>query len=157
VVKHDPAPYYTGIRTDCASWDVPMGTTTSGAFLTDLTNGTLPAFAFVTPNLCNDMHDCSIATGDSWLQSWVPKILASSAYAAGRTALFITWDEDDGSESNRVATIVVSPSTPAGTQSATSFTHYSLLRTTEQLLGVGTFLAHAGDSGTTSMRAAFGL
>jgi phosphatidylinositol-3-phosphatase len=156
-VKHDPAPYYTGIRTDCANWDIPMGTTSSGAFLNDLNNGTLPAFAFVTPNLCNDTHDCSIQTGDAWLQAWIPKIVASSNYKAGNTVLFLTWDEDDGSASNRVATIVVSPTTPAGTQSGTSFTHYSLLKTTEQLLGIGTFLAHAGDAGTQSMRADFHL
>jgi phospholipase C len=66
-VKHDPAPYYTGIRSDCANWDVPMGTTISGNFLNDLTNDTLPAFAFVTPNLCNDTHDCPVTTGDNWL------------------------------------------------------------------------------------------
>jgi phospholipase C len=155
-VKHDPAPYYTGIRTDCASWDVPMGTTTSGNFLAALTADTLPDFAFVTPNLCNDMHDCSISTGDNWLKSWVPMILGSAAYRAGTTALVITWDEDDGSASNRVPTLVVSPYTTAGTTSSTAFNHYSLLKTTEQMLGLGT-LAHAGDAGTTSMRAAFGL
>jgi phosphatidylinositol-3-phosphatase len=156
-VKHDPAPYYTGIRSDCANWDVPMGSTTSGAFLQDLNAGTLPAFSFVTPNLCNDTHDCSIATGDAWLQSWIPKILASSAYKAGKMALFLTWDEDDGSQSNRVVTIVVSPTTPAGTQSATSFTHYSLLKTTEQMLGIATYLGHAADAGTASMRSDFHL
>jgi phosphatidylinositol-3-phosphatase len=156
-VKHDPAPYYTGIRSDCANWDVPMGTISSGAFLTDLDNGTLPAFAFVTPNRCNDTHDCSIQTGDAWLKSWVPKIVSSSAYESGKTVLFLTWDEDDGSSSNHVPTIVVSSTTPAGTRSATSFTHYSLLKTTEQLLGIGTYLAHAGDAGTQSMRLAFHL
>jgi hypothetical protein len=153
--KHDPALYYTGIQSDCASWDIPMGTTSSGAFLTDLNNGTLPAFALVTPNLCNDMHDCPVATGDAWLLGWVPKILASSSYRAGNTALVIFWDEAGGTGSNQVATIVVSPSTRVGTMSNTSFTHYSLLKTTEQLLGISTYLGHAGDSGTQSMRAGF--
>jgi acid phosphatase len=69
----------------------------------------------------------------------------------------ITWDEDDGSSGNHVATIVVSPTTPAGTTSSTAFNHYSLLKTTEQLLGITTFLAHAGDSTTQSMRSAFHL
>ena len=156
-VKHDPAPYYTGIRTDCAVWDVPMGTTAGGNFLTDLTNDTLPAFAFVTPNLCNDTHDCSVTTGDNWLRAWFEKILASPAYQAGTTVVFLTWDEDDGSASNHVPTIVVNPSTPAGQLSGTSFNHYSLLKTTEELLGTGTYLGHAGDAGTTSMRAAFNL
>jgi phospholipase C len=156
-VKHDPAPYYTAIRSDCGAWDVPLGTTAAGTFLNDLTNDTLPGFAFVTPNLCNDTHDCSVATGDSWLQAWFAKILASSAYHAGTTVVFLTWDEDDGSASNRIPTIVVSPSTPAGTISGTSFTHYSLLKTTEQLLGITPFLGHAGDAGTTSMGPAFNL
>ncbi len=156
-VKHDPAPYYTGIRSDCAAWDVPMGTTASGNFLTDLTGGTLPAFSFVTPDLCNDTHDCPVATGDAWLKSWFAKILASPTYLAGRTVVFVTWDEDDGSASNRVPLIVVSPSTPAGTRSGTFFDHYSLLKTTEQLLGITTFLGHAGDAGTSSMVSTFNL
>jgi phospholipase C len=156
-VKHDPAPYYTNIRSDCANWDVPMGDTSSGAFLSDLNNNTLPAFSFITPNLCNDTHDCSISTGDAWLSNWIPKILASPAYQSGSTVLFLTWDEDDGSASNQVATIVASPFTPAGTRSSTAFNHYSLLKTTEQLLGINTYLAHAGDTSTNSMRSAFHL
>jgi hypothetical protein len=155
-VKHDPAPYFTGIAADCAIWDVPLGTTASGALQHDLAADTLPAFAFVTPNLCDDTHDCSISTGDDWLKSWVPMITASPGYRAGKTALVITWDEDDGG-SNQVATIVVSPTTTPGTRSGTAFNHYSLLKTTEELLGLGSYLAHAGDPGTTSMRAAFHL
>jgi hypothetical protein len=37
-----------------------------------------------------DMHDCSVRTGDAWLQSWVPKITASASYQSGNTVLFIT-------------------------------------------------------------------
>jgi phosphatidylinositol-3-phosphatase len=155
-VKHDPAPYYLGIRGDCANWDVPLGTTSAGNLVNDVTGGTLPAFSFITPNLCNDMHDCSVSTGDAWLSRIVPKILSGPNYRSGDTALVITFDEGT-STSNRIATIVVSPSTPAGTTSATPFSHYSLLRTTEEMLGITTFLGHAGDAGTLSMRAAFGL
>ena len=154
-VKHNPEAYYTNIRTACNSNDVPMGTTSSGAFLNALNSGTLPKFSFVTPNLCNDMHDCSIATGDTWLQSWVPKITASPSYQAGNTVLIVTWDEDDSKSGNQVATIVVSPYTRPGTKSGTAFTHYSLLRTTEELLGIPTFLGNAASA--TSMRSAFGL
>jgi hypothetical protein len=154
-VKHNPEAYYTSIRTACNSDNVPMGTTSSGAFLNALNGGTLPKFSFVTPNLCNDMHDCSIATGDAWLQSWVPRITASASYQAGNTVLIVTWDEDDSSSGNQVATIVVSPYTTPGTKSGTAFTHYSLLRTTEELLGISTFLGNAASA--TSMRSAFGL
>jgi phospholipase C len=154
-VKHNPEAYYTNIRTACNSDNVPAGTTSSGAFANALNAGSLPKFSFVTPNLCNDMHDCSVQTGDAWLQSWVPMITASPSYQAGNTVLLITWDEDDSSSANHVATIVVSPYTTPGTRSATAFTHYSLLRTTEQLLGITTFLGSAASS--SSMRAAFGL
>jgi len=154
-VKHNPEAYYTGIRTACAADNVPMGTTSSGAFASALSSGTLPKFSFVTPNLCDDMHDCSVQTGDAWLQSWVPKITASASYQAGNTVIFITWDEDDSSSGNHVATLVISPYTTPGTQSSTAFTHYSLLRTTEQLLGITTFLGNAASA--ASMRTAFGL
>ena len=134
-VRHDPAPYYTDIRGDCVSWDVPMGTTENGSFLSDLSSGTLPAFALVTPNLCNDTHDCPVSTGDAWLKSWIPRILASPNYLAGNTVVFLTWDEDDGSAGNRIPMIVIAPSVRAGTHSAGAFDHYALLKTTQQLLG----------------------
>ena len=154
-VKHNPEAYYTSIRGACGANDVPMGTSARGTFLKALETGTLPAFSFVTPNRCNDMHDCSIQSGDTWLRTWVPRIAASATYRAGRTVLFITWDEDDSSESNHVATIIVSPYTKPGTRSAIAFTHYSLLRTTEELLGIATHLKRASQA--PSMRSAFGL
>jgi hypothetical protein len=85
----------------------------------------------------------------------VPKITASATYRAGSTVLFITWDEDDNSAGNHVATIVVSPYTVPGTTSPVAFTHYSLLRTTEELLGIRVHLGLAARA--PSMRAAFGL
>jgi phospholipase C len=152
-VKHNPAAYYTAIRSQCRSWDEPFGTTSSGAFVSDLSAGRLPAFSFVTPNLCHDTHDCSVATGDAWLKAVVGRIVGSATYHAGRTAIVITWDEGFAS-SNQVPTIVVAPSTRAGTRSSTRFDHYSLLRTTEEMLGRAK-IGHAATA--TSMRAAFHL
>jgi hypothetical protein len=94
------------------------------------------------------MHNGTIADGDSWLARHLPAILNSRQYRSGTTAVFITWDERAGGypvencvanttdASCRVATIVVSRSTPAGARSGTLFNHYSLLGTAEQLLGV---------------------
>jgi hypothetical protein len=155
-VKHNPAAYYLGIVHQCARWDVPMGTTSSGALSSDLRRNRLPAFSFVTPDLCDDAHDCPLATGDAWLGRWVPAILASPGYQSGTTVLIVTFDEGSDT-SNQVATIVVSPSTPPGTRSSVPFNHYSLLRTTEQLLGISSFLGQAGDPATATMRAAFHL
>ncbi|QEC47928.1 acid phosphatase [Baekduia soli] len=142
--KHNPAAYYTNVAAACATQDVPL------ADPPDLS----ARFTFVTPNLCHDMHDCSVAQGDAWLAGWMPKVLDSPQYQSGTTAVFVTWDEDNGSQGNRVATLVLAPSTQPGTTSATTFSHYSLLRTTEEMLGLPPL---AGAATAVSMRAAFGL
>lgn len=152
--KHDPAAYYTSIASAFATRAVPMGTPAAGALADDLAHDTLPRFGFLTPNLCNDEHDCAIATGDAWLSMWVPKILSSPAYTAGGTALFVTYDEDDSTGGNRIYTVVAAPSVVAGTTSDAAFDHYSLLATMEDLLGVGR-LGNAASA--TSMKAAFHL
>jgi hypothetical protein len=102
----------------------------------------VPNFAWITPNMCNDMHDCSIATGDGWLSSTVPGILASSAFQNGGL-LVITWDEGSSSagccgnaSGGQVASLVIAPNTIAGLRSNTNETHYSLLRTVEDAWGL---------------------
>jgi hypothetical protein len=87
--------------------------------------------------------------------SGVKRFPATEAYRSDTTTIFIRFDEGTGS--NQVTTVVVDPSTPSGTRSATPFDHYSLLKTTEELLGIRTQLAHAGDPATHGMRAAFHL
>jgi hypothetical protein len=141
-VRHNPATYFSNIRTECGARDVPLGSTP------DLS----ARFTFVTPNLCNDMHDCSVATGDAWLKSFLGKVFATPEYGAGRTAVFLTWDEDDSGHGNRIATLVAAPSIAPGTVSAQTFNHYSMLRTTEEMLGLG-FIGNAASA--ASMRGAF--
>jgi len=146
--KHNPAAYYTAIRSQCTQWDVSFD-----AFSADLSNETLPAFAFVTPNLCNDTHNCPVAAGDRWLKNVIGSISKSATYRAGRTAIFITWDEGF-SEDDRVPMIVIAPSVRTGTRSMRRFDHYSLLRTTEEMLGLR-LLGRAAQA--ASMRADFRL
>jgi hypothetical protein len=143
--KHNPAAYYTGLAKSCGRQDVSLGRTP------DLS----ARFTFITPNLCHDMHNCGVSTGDRYLAKLVPQIVNSKQYRAGHTALFITWDEDDGGRSNLIPTLVIAPTTNPGTKSAKRFTHYSLLRTTEELLGLKQKLGGAAKA--PSMRAAFGL
>jgi phospholipase C len=159
-VRHNPPPYFSNLA-GCSTLDVPYT-----QLATDLANNALPAFSFVTPNLIDDMHDGTISDGDTWLSSNLPTILNSPEYQSGNTAVFITWDEGTGGKTGEdcstnttdtsclVATVVISPSTVPGTTSATLFNHYSLLGTTEQLLGLP-FLGQAATS--TSMTSAFNL
>lgn len=154
-VKHDPAAYYTAIRGDCARWDVPMGGVRGGNFARALASGTLPAFAMVTPNLCHDTHDCPVLTGDRWLATWLARILGSRAYRSGTTAVFLLWDEDDRDHGNHIPILVVAPAVRAHSTANARFDHYSLLRTTEELLGLRSFLGQA--AAARSMRSAFHL
>src|SRR5262245_21207914 len=158
--SHNPAVYYRGLA-DCPLHDVPYA-----RLAQDLGADTLPAFVFVTPNMCHDMHNCAVETGDAWLAHAIRGLVASSAYQRGTMAIFVTFDEGERGGSNRctfntrdagchVPIIVVAPSTPAGARSGALFNHYSLLRTTEEMLGVTRSLAAARNA--HSMRAAFNL
>jgi phospholipase C len=176
-VRHAPAPYYTSppVPGECSTWDVPLGTTSSGSFLTALSPNTdgLPAFSFVSPGGCNDMHDCSTTAGDDWLKQWIPKIQQSAAYQSGQLAVFITWDEGVGADradgetcsdsrhadsaafpSCHVPTIVMSPYTTPGTTSGDYFNHLNLLGTAQDLLGLPRLPTTQGETG---LQSAFGL
>jgi phospholipase C len=116
-VKHNPFAYYGG---GCPANVVPLDQLDS-----DL-GGVTPRFVWITPNLCHDTHDCPVASGDAWLATQVPRILASAAWKQGGV-LLITWDEDDGGD-NHVATLVIAPAMSRHT-SDQRYDHYSLLAT----------------------------
>ena len=93
----------------------------------------LPAVAYVVPDLCHDMHDCSVATGDAWLASRLDGYIQ---WAGSHNSLFIlTFDEDDGTATNQIATIFVGPMVQSGDY-PTRIDHYSLLRTLEDMYAV---------------------
>jgi phospholipase C len=166
LARHNPATYFPAIRARCTRWDVPMGGA-AGRFATALARNTLPDYAMVVPNPCDDMHDCGVSTGDGWLATWVPRILRSGDYRAGRTVVFVVWDEGAGGyqgescpahpadQSCHVPALVLSAYTPAGARSAIAYSHLSLLRTTQSLLGAGPLLGGAAHA--HGMRRAFGL
>jgi hypothetical protein len=136
--KHNPFVYFDDIRTNttrCSSHDVPYTT-----FASDLASAaTTPNYVMIVPNLCNDMHDCSVSTGDNWLKSNLPAIFNSPACTADKCLLILTWDEDDGSQGNQVLTIFAgSGAKTGGVTSAVSYTHFSMLRTIENIFGLPT-------------------
>jgi len=152
LMRHNPAVYYTRLRAACPGADIPMGTVAAGRLQRALRRNTLPAYAFLTPDACHDMHDCPVSAGDAWLHAWLPRMLATGSYRAGHPVIFLTFDE--GSVSNRVATLVISPFVAPGTRSGVRYTHYSLLRTAENVLGLP-LLGHARTA--VGMRRGFGF
>jgi len=152
VQKHDPFIYYDDVRlnsTECNKV-VPYSGLTS-----DLTStSTTPNYVWITPNLCNDMHDCSITTGDTWLQNNVPAILNSPAFTTQNSLLLLTFDEDDSSQGNQIATLVIAKSVPAGFRSGVRYDHYSLLKTIESSWGLAPLTTNDGNA--TAMTDFFG-
>ena len=131
---HNPFAYYGG---QCPSNVVPL-TNLEG----DLSDYSAPRFVWITPDMCHDTHNCGLSVGDSWLEQEVGLITVSDAWNQGGV-LFITWDEDDGSPDNQVLTLVVAQGVGHRT-STKRYTHYSLLGTVEDLLGVGRLGQAAG-------------
>ena len=72
--------------------------------------GSLPNAGMVVPDLCHDAHDCSLATADTWFQTWMTRIQAGPDWRPARLAVVLTADEDDKSAGNRVLTVVAHPS-----------------------------------------------
>jgi acid phosphatase len=142
-VKHNPFLYYPHVRDDptrCDAHDVPLDQLTA-----DLAAPAgLPAYALVVPDLCHDMHDCSVATGDAWLQQFVPGLLASAAFTGGRSLLVVTFDESEGGGGDAagtdtggtVPTIFVGSQVKAGFETAVRYSHDSLLHTIEASWGL---------------------
>ena len=160
-VRHNPATYYTRIRSSsCQTNDVPLGTPTSGALATDLSSEALPNYGMLIPNLCNDGHDaCNgqtrVAEEDQTVARWLPAIVASADYQSGRLLVVITADTSSSPQNgNQLATILVNPDIQSATQSPTRYDHFSLLRLSEELLALPT-LANAARA--ADMAQAFNL
>ena len=132
--KHNPFVHYTDVVTNshrCTTKNVPFAD-----FDYDLRTNTLPDYVWITPDMCHDMHDCSIQVGDTWLSQIVPEILSSPAFKDA--VLFITWDEGTTTSGGggRVPLIVVSSHTPPGTKVAAPYNHFNLLATIEEAWGL---------------------
>jgi phospholipase C len=142
IAHHNPFVYFD-IRND----DRCKNTVGLDNFYKDLSNDTLPNYSFVVPNNIHDSHDSTVADGDKWLSTFVPKIINSKAF--NNTTLFIVYDEGQKHDKSgfgsgtyavtggRLPLILVSPLANNGYVSPTEYTHYNLLATVEKILDLG--------------------
>jgi phosphatidylinositol-3-phosphatase len=99
----------------------------------DLAAKRLPDFALVVPDMCHDMHDCPVSSGDAWLARFLPPLLRSRQLA--NSAVFVIFDESDTADP-RVAALALGPLVRPGSTFAPPMTHYGLLRTIEDAWGL---------------------
>ncbi len=153
--RHNPWVYFSAGLDNCNTSDVPIGDPAGGALATDIAQGTLPNVGLVIPNLCNDAHDCSLATADHWLEGWLPQILQSQDFTSGRLVVVVTADEGNRTDAgNTVLTVVLSANGPHGQVVASPLTHYSLSGLYSHIIGAP---ALADAATAPSMAQAFGL
>lgn len=94
----------------------------------------LPTLSFVIPNLCDDMHDCPISIGDSWLSTHINNYIDWAK--THNSLLILTWDEDDDlTQGNRILTLFAGANIKPGTYTE-QISHYNVLRTLEDMYGL---------------------
>jgi hypothetical protein len=150
--RHNPFVYFHSLLDlgDCASDDLPLTQLPADLAYEAKT----PNYAFIAPNLCHDGSEPTCPDGspgglqaaDAFLAEWVPKILASPAYRRDGL-LVITFS--DAPQSDHVGALLLSPYVTPGGESATTYNHYSLLRTIEDIFGLA-HLANAAAPGVSS-------
>jgi hypothetical protein len=166
--KHNPFVFFDDVTASKAPTDITTILDTSSAYCikhvrplteldSDLTAGTTARYNFITPNLCDDMHDScaptsnNIKQGDDWLKLWIPKIQASPEYA--HAAIFITWDEPDFLSTitnGPIGMIVLSPFAKGNKYSNnTMYDHSSTVRTMQDIFHVMPYLRAA--AGATNL------
>jgi len=108
------------------------------------------SLAFVVPNMCNDMHDCSTTVGDTWMKQHLPPIIAWNAAHDG--LLIITWDEaaPDSDGTNHIATLLIGPMVKPGRYDQ-HIDHDDVLRTVEQIYGLPCIANACGKTGITGV------
>ncbi|OLE70368.1 hypothetical protein AUF78_06970 [archaeon 13_1_20CM_2_51_12] len=144
VARHNPFVYFDDIvnSTSRCSRIVPANSRGKGGpdnlLLSDLASpSTASNFMWLTPNLCNDMHDCPVSTGDTYLSQVVPNILNSTLFTHQKAALFVTFDEGNGycplnrSSHDCVYAVWAGPLVKTNFRSSNQYSHYSFLNTLE--------------------------
>jgi acid phosphatase len=148
--RHAPLPYYT----DMANSSLIKNHVSSTELAKDIANGTLPNFAFITPDGNNDMHNCSanlnicFAAADNFLKNTIGPLLASAPFQPGGDGVLIIWaDEADLGTDNRCSATVstgcgghilvamIGPQVKAGYKSTATYHHQSVLRTVLEAMG----------------------
>ncbi len=135
--KHNPFAYYTDITSNRSRCARLLG---FGRLASDLRAGTLPTYSWISPNLCDDGHDCGVAAGDRFLAQTVPALLRE---LGPQGFLVLTWDEGSSDASccakaagGHIVTIVAGPLVRSGAQLSAPIDHYGVLGSIEETLGL---------------------
>jgi phosphatidylinositol-3-phosphatase len=136
--KHNPFAYYDDIVGSPSRCRNLVG---FGRLASDLRQGHLPTYSWLSPNLCDDTHDCGVGAGDGFLRRTIPALLRE---LGPQGFLVLTWDEGNSDQGccgaaargGHVATILAGPDVRPGSTDAEPVDHYGVLATIESALGL---------------------
>ena len=156
--KHNPFIYFDPVRLDkprCEISVVPLA-----ALPADIEAGSLSNFIFITPNICNDGHDCTLDVSDKWLDRQLDTLIPALDAEGGSYLVVLMFEEADGDEGccglpedaagGHLPVVLLSPQVRRNFQDDTPYSHYSLLRTIADAWGLP-YLGHAADLETTTI------
>src|SRR5207245_9473698 len=149
--RNNPFVFYSDIRnnatrcSDIVSANPGHSGLPDTQFISDL-NSTVTAsnFMWLTPNVCNDMHDCTVSTGDNYLSRMVPQVLNSTIFRTQGVALFITFDAPGTCSYSvcRVTRFCAGPSVKRNYISSVRYDHYSVPATLESIWNLPALTSH---------------
>jgi len=140
-VRHNPWAYVPAEAAACRAGDVPAGTPSGGALVSDVRAGTLPNVGLITPNLINDAHDGTLGQADAFLRQWIPVIMSGPDWQHGRLAIVVTFDE--GETGNHVPFVLIAPGL-SGAVFTGPADHYALTRLIDEIIGAPPLRRAAG-------------
>ena len=136
-IRHFPLAYMTDVLNSQTQLQNLVPFT---QFATDLAAGTLPNYSWITPNLCNDAHNCALGVADTWLQTNIDPLIKNPAFQKDGLLIILFDEASDTDITNgggHVVCVLVSPaSSKLAFQSTTLYQHPSVLRLTLEGLGV---------------------
>lgn len=157
VRKHNPFIFFDPIRTNperCEQSIVPLTRLDADLIANDLAN-----FIFITPNICHSAHDCPLEYADQFIKDQLTKLYPALEATGEPYLIILTFDEGNTEESccgvtgpggGHIATVLISRQVKQNFQDATSYTHYSILKTIADAWGLS-YLGHAGDAETNAI------
>jgi hypothetical protein len=179
--RHNPFVYFHSLLDSgaCGRYDVPLtslpGDLVSAASTPSYSLITPNLCNDGHDSPCVDGHPGGLVGANAFLATWVPRILASAAYRDGGL-LAVLFDESDGTDASaccgepqfpntlnnggltlgpgggRTGAVLLSPFIDPGTVDNYGYNHFSLLRSVEDLFGLG-HLGFAGMAGLRSLGA----
>lgn len=145
---HDPMRFYTNlggkssdVTTYCNTHQANINT-----LITDANSGKLPAYSFVLPTNDENTHNNTAASGDDWAIALLNPLLDSAQYKTGDTAIFFLWDEDTPIPNVLIAPSIIPGSRPTLAPGSNPITHFSALRTWQEMLGITPLLGETGEA-----------